>query len=382
MDRATPTSFEEVAATLQAATASGREVRIVGAGTKLGWLESGAELDRALPLATIGLRDPIEHHPDDRVAVVSAGVRVTEACTELAAAGQLLALDPPLGLGGRREATIGGVIASGDAGPISHRYGGAREQLTGIVVALADGTIARAGGQTPRSVAGYDLASLYTGSFGTLGVILAVCLRLYRLPEATATALGTASDPSALLDTARRLNAAFPELQALDLAWRGGRGGLLAQTAGTQPVAAARRVARAMVTAGLGNVDVIDDDDGLWARQRAGQRSAARVLVLVTTGCARLPSLLALADACDATVIGRAGRGIGYVEVEPDRLQPLLSGLPAGARATVLDRPEGTAFEGERRRGGDIASLDLMHAVKAGLDPAGTCNPGAFLVQA
>jgi hypothetical protein len=212
-------------------------------------------------------------------------------------------------------------------------------------------------------------------------VILAVCLRLYRLPEATATALGIASDPSALVDGARLLNTAFPELQALDLAWRGGRGGLLAQAAGTQPVAAARRVARAMVAAGLGNVEVIDDDGGLWARQRAGQRSAARVLVRVTTGYSRLPSLLALADACDATVIGRAALGVGYVELEPERLAALLSGLPAGARATVLDRPEDAAFEGERWREGEIASRDLMHAVKAGLDPAGTCNPGAFLIQ-
>jgi hypothetical protein len=61
-DSATPTSFEEAAATLRAATASGREVRIAGAGTKLGWLESGAELDHALALTTVGLREPIEHH--------------------------------------------------------------------------------------------------------------------------------------------------------------------------------------------------------------------------------------------------------------------------------------------------------------------------------
>jgi len=379
-DSATPASFEEVAATLQAATADGREVRIIGAGTKLGWLQADPEASSALLLRTVGLRQPIEHHPDDRVAVISAGVPVAAARDELAAAGQLLALDPPFGSDGRQQATIGGVFASADAGPISHRYGGAREQLTGIVVALADGTIARAGGQTPRNVAGYDLASLYTGSFGTLGVILAVCVRLQRLPEATATALGTATDPAALVDAGRRLNAAFPDLQALDLAWRGGRGGLLAQVAAARPAGAARRVAQAMAAAGLRNLEVIDQDSGLWARQRAGQRSAARALVRVTAGCSRLPSLLALADTCDATVIARAARGIGYLELEPERTEALLAGLPAGARAAVLDLPAEATLEGGRWRGSGPGSPELMHAVKAGLDPAGTCNPGALVI--
>lgn len=380
-DSATPTSFEELAAALRAATTAGREVRIVGAGTKMGWLEPREKTDDALLLRTVGLRQPIEHHPDERVAVVSAGVPLMQAGDEIAAAGQLLALDPPLGIHASPEATIGGVIASADAGPISHRYGGPREQMTGIVVALADGKIARAGGQTTRTVAGYDLMSLYTGSFGTLGVILAVCLRLHPLPETTATALGTASDPATLVEAANRLNAAFPELQALDLAWRGGRGGLLAQAAGAQPVGAARRAARAMAAAGLGNVDVIDDDSSLWSRQRSGQRSAGRVLVRVAARRSRLKALLVLADACDATVVGRAAQGLGYVELEPERLQALLDGLPTGARAAVLDNPQHAPFESGRRRDHDTAALDLNRAVKASLDPAGICNPGVAPIQ-
>ena len=371
-DSVTPTSFEEVAAELRAAAAAGREVRIVGAGTKLVLTAAAAQAGPALVLRTAGLRQPIEHHPDDRVAVISAGVSLARARSEIAAAGQLLALDPPLGLGGLEQATLGGVIATADAGPISHRYGGAREQLTGIVVALADGTLVRAGGRTPRSVAGYDLASLYTGSFGTLGVILAVCLRLHRLPEATATALGTASDPSALVAAARRLYAAMPELQALDLAWRGGRGGLLAQAAGEQPTGAASRAARAMAAAGLRGLEVIDDDSRLWARQRAGQRSAAQALVRVATRCSQLPAVLTLADACDATVIARAARGICYVELEPERIGTLVGGLPAGARAAILDLPAGTVLDDGRQRDADAGALELTRAVKAALDPAGT----------
>jgi glycolate oxidase FAD binding subunit len=369
----TPTSFEEVSATLRAATAAAHHVRIVGAGTKLAWIDPGPQVSPTLVLRTTGLRQPIEHDPDDRVAVISAGMPLARARTEIAAAGQLLALDPPLGFDGRQEATLGGVIASADAGPISHRFGGAREQLTGIVVALGDGSVARAGGRIQRSVAGYDLASLYTGSFGALGVILAVCVRLHPLPDATATALGTSSDPSALVDAARRLRSAMPELQALDLAWRGGRGGLLAQAAGERPQSAARRAARAIATAGLGNIEVIDDDSGLWARQRAGQRSAERALVRVVTASSRLAALLALADSCGATVVARAARGISYVELEQDQLPTLLAGLPPDGQVAILDVPAGAARDsGGRGRGADTGSLELMRAVKGTLDPAGT----------
>jgi glycolate oxidase FAD binding subunit len=91
----------------------------------------------------------------------------------------MLALDPPLGADMR--ATIGGVVATGDSGPLRHRYGGARDLVIGMTVALGDGTVARSGGKVIKNVAGCDLAKLFCGSFGTLGMILAVNLRLSRL---------------------------------------------------------------------------------------------------------------------------------------------------------------------------------------------------------
>lgn len=342
-DIASPLDVAEVAAALRGASAEGRAVRIAGAGTKS---QPESEPAGALVLSTVGLVSAIESDPADFLAMIAAGMPVARARDELAGAGRLLALDPPLGE--RHEATIGGVIATADSGPISHRYGGVREQLTGIVVALADGTIARAGSGVARSVAGYDLMSLYTGSEGTLGVILAASFRLHRLPEATATALGTASDGAQLLDAARRLHAAIPELQALDIAWRGGRGGLLAQTAGPQPQGAAGRAARAMQVAGLSGVDVVDDDAQLWARQRAGQRSSDRTVIKVSAG-ASLPQLLTHADDHGATVIARAIRGTAYVQVDPDQLPALQAALPP---------PKGPS--------------PLAQSIKAALDPKQT----------
>ena len=105
--------------------------------------------------------------------------RCAAAQERFAAAGQMLALDPP-----RRapSATIGGVVATGDSGPLRHRYGAARDLVVGITVALPDGTVAQAGGKVIKNVAGYDLAKLFTGSFGTLGLIAQVAVRLHPRP--------------------------------------------------------------------------------------------------------------------------------------------------------------------------------------------------------
>ena len=107
----------------------------------------------------------------------------------------MLAIDPPLGNPGQ-AATVGGVIATADSGPLRHRYGAPRDLVLGMTVALSDGTIARSGSKVIKNVAGYDLAKLFTGSFGTLGIILSVSVRLHPLPLATATALGASSDPA------------------------------------------------------------------------------------------------------------------------------------------------------------------------------------------
>ena len=89
----------------------------------------------------------------------------------------MLALDPPDG-----GATVGGVVASGDSGPLRARYGGVRDLVVGMRVALSDGTLAKSGGKVIKNVAGYDLAKLFAGSFGTLGAIVEVSVRLHPLP--------------------------------------------------------------------------------------------------------------------------------------------------------------------------------------------------------
>jgi glycolate oxidase FAD binding subunit len=376
--RHAPETFEGAAATLAAATADGRRVRIIGAGTKLGWGHAEAPADAEIH--TGGLSQILDHNAGDMTASLEAGVPLAVAQRTFAAAGQMLALDPPLGdPDARATPTIGGVVATGDSGPLRHRYGAPRDLVVGITVALSDGTIARAGGKVIKNVAGYDLAKLFSGSFGTLGLILAVNVRLHPLHESSVTAFGAATEPADLAAAAVALARAPLEFEALDLAWRAGRGGLLARCGGPQAPRRARRAARLMADAGLTEVDVTDQDGQLWERQRAGQRSAYQALVRVAVVPTDLPGVLQATEDCGGTLVGRAALGTCYIEVDPAVVARLRRMLPARAPAVILDAPGVLRAQADPWGAAPGGELDLMRRIKARFDPAGTCNPGLFV---
>jgi glycolate oxidase FAD binding subunit len=192
----TPRSFSEAAAALAGAAAQGRPVRVCGGGTKLGW--GGQTPPQALKLQTTHLSRVIVQDDDAATATLGAGTSIVRAQTLLARSGRMFAADPHLGLGHERAATVGGVVATADSGPLSHHYGPVRDQIVGVTLALTDGTIVRTGPRTDGGQDGYELARLVTGAYGTLGVVLSVDVRLHPLPERTATALGSTADPQVL----------------------------------------------------------------------------------------------------------------------------------------------------------------------------------------
>lgn len=372
-----PHSFQEAAEQLAAAGRDGRPVRIVGAGTKLGWGADGPAA--AEELHTTGLDEILAHDPGDMTATLQAGVALARAQRTFAAAGQMLALDPPLAHETGEGPTIGGVVATGDCGPLRHRYGSPRDLVVGMTVALGDGSIARSGGTVIKNVAGYDLAKLFCGAFGTLGLILSVNVRLHPLHESSVTTLGSTADRAHLSAAAIALSAAPLEFESLDVAWRDGRGGLLARCAGPQAARRAERAA-ALMREHLDDVEVVVQDGQLWERQRAGQRSAEQVLLRVAAAPAALATVLAATESTGATLVGRAALGHSFIEVAADAAATLRSALPPSASAVVLDAPAGAAGTLERfSPEPPPAVLELMRRVKTRFDPAGTCNPGVFV---
>jgi glycolate oxidase FAD binding subunit len=293
----------------------------------------------------------------------------------------MLALDPPLSVGAAPggEATIGGVVATADSGPLRHRYGAPRDLIVGATFALSDGTIARSGGKVIKNVAGYDLAKLLSGSFGTLGLILSVSVRLHPLSREHTTALAAAADPALLTRAAISMAAAGLEFEALDVAWRGGCGGILARCAGPQHARRGARAAAQLRELGLSGVELTTDDEPLWERQRAGQRSAEQAIVRVAAAPTALAQVLAAVDERDGTLVGRAALGTSYVEVDPDCVADLRATLSALATSTVLDAPAALRAQHDPWDTPGPPALALMRQVKRRFDPSATCNPGLFV---
>jgi glycolate oxidase FAD binding subunit len=349
-------AIESLAAALAEADGA---VRVRGAGTKLAWAPGEPDVE----LTTEALDEIVDHNVGDLTAVLAAGVPLSRAQRRFAEAGQMLALDPP-----DHGATIGGVVATNDSGPLRARYGGARDLVVGMRVALADGTIAKSGGNVIKNVAGYDLAKLFVGSFGTLGAILEVSFRLHPLPPSTATALGRSADPAALGRAVLALSHARLEQLGLDVRWEQGRGAILSRFGGAT---AAAQAEAAEVLLGEGGLDteLVDDDDELWRAQRDGQRSPAGLVVKVSVLQTDLPDLLALAERRGATLVGRAGLGLHWLRLDDGPAEALVAELRRRWSATVLDRPAGLDVEPDGPA--DAGARLLARRVKERFDPEG-----------
>ena len=126
------------------------------------------------------------HDPLDGVAIVRAGTSLAALQAELAPHGQWLAVDPPFSDSG---ATVGGIFSANDAGPRRLAYGTMRDLVIGATIVTGDGVVAHSGGRVIKNVAGFDLARLYCGAFGTLGLVAELALRLHPLRRESRTVM-------------------------------------------------------------------------------------------------------------------------------------------------------------------------------------------------
>ena len=181
-----------------------------GSGSQLSW--GGLAVGADVAISTQRLNRLLDHAVGDLTFTAEAGMKWVDVQTYLDPKQQFLALDPTY----PKAATLGGMVATADAGSLRQRYGSIRDMLLGISFVRSDGQIAKAGGRVVKNVAGYDLMKLLTGSYGSLGMISQVTFRLYpRLPASrTVVITGTRN---AIAATAQAVRSSSLSPVALDL---------------------------------------------------------------------------------------------------------------------------------------------------------------------
>jgi len=182
---AAPSSPEDLAELLAEASAGRLKVLVWGGGTHQGL---GHRVEPDLVISTSRLNRLLAWEPDDMTVVVEGGMGVEDLELRLAARGQTAVLPETPG-----QATVGGVLAAAISGYRRGRYGPTRDRILEVTVVTGDGRIVKAGGRVVKNVTGYDLPRLVVGSFGSLGVIVSACLKLWPRPNASATV--TLDDP-------------------------------------------------------------------------------------------------------------------------------------------------------------------------------------------
>ncbi len=392
-----PGNEEEVAAVLAFANKEGLRVLIRGGGTQLGLGSPPTSGD--ILLSTARLNTIVEHVPQDLVVTVQAGLPLTTLQAALQQSKQWLALDPDLA----PEATIGGIIATNATGPRRLRYGGVRDQIIGVRVVLADGTIAKGGGKVVKNVAGYDLPKLFTGALGTLGVIVSATFRLYPLPIASGTVHITASSISPLCDLAVRIigSTLVPTIvdvlgdtntntYTMAVRFEMGREAVEAQAATLLAMVAEIRGDTIQATQQLEG----DTETQFWSQTTHTHEVVDATKTVLTLKASLLPTevahwLVDVEQVCQqqqihATWRAHAGHGLVFVQLSGDETA-LVSAVQKLRQAAfkhrgslvVTDAPSKLAQQIDVW--GPVPAFDVMRNLKARFDPRNILNPGRFV---
>jgi glycolate oxidase subunit GlcD len=388
-----PASAEEAREVVRFASASGFGVVPAGACT---WLDAGNVVrGRRVVVKTERMSRVVAHEPADLVATAESGLSLADFNRAVGRAGQWLPLDPP----DDARSTLGGVAATASVG--AQGYGSPRSHVLGMSVLVADGRIIRVGSRVVKNVAGYDLCKLFVGSYGTLGLILELTLKLRPRPLREATIVARARDMEATFGAARALVGAqlLPvavEILSTRMAAAVGlevdeaEFALLARFAGTE-AAVEFQLARAAelidAHAPESRVEVFDEDAKLWTELAAAPLRRTQELVW---RAGVLPSNLgALLNSLPASALmWHAGAGDGRLRVfdSLERGEALALSSLRGMREAAREAGgclvvEHAPFELKREFdawGLTESSTFLMSRVKAQLDPSDTFSPGRF----
>ena len=403
-----PASAGEVAAALKRASDARQSIVIRGAGTKDGWGRPAGRIDAVLDMRR--LNRILAHEHGDLTATIEAGATLADVNQALAVHGQVLPLDPPFA----DRATIGGLLATNDSGPLRHRYGTPRDLVIGIQLATTDGVLSKAGGRVVKNVAGYDLSKLITGSFGSLAAIVSATFKLSPLPAASKTMRIGVSDAAAVAEIVRTMMSSQLEPVAFELRTNGEprttNDAVLLRFASLPAVVDAQiGQATAALKDCATSVAVVDGDAerGLWhahateiwsstgaivraswlpAKIAAGLAELDRITAglkactTITAGLEACTTITAGLKACTTSVVGRAAIGAGLIRIDGDvaaqaaAIEQLRASSTFGNIVIVRGSLELKArvdvwgSHGDRR--------PLFDSLKRAFDPNGVLNAG------
>jgi glycolate oxidase FAD binding subunit len=359
-------------------SASGQPLLIAGSGSKLAW---GQPVKNPhMLISTQKLDRLIDHAIGDLTVTVEAGISFQHLQAQLATANQFLPLDPLF----PDRATIGGIIATADTGSLRQRYGGVRDLLLGIHWVRPDGQVAKAGGRVVKNVAGYDLMKLFTGSYGTLGILQQVTLRVYPIPPDQGGVWVT-GPPEMLKDLAAKLGQMTLTPTALDLISAtlaqkldlGNQVGMLARFQ-TIPASIQAQSDRLITLAQSLGAETTKLDAERTATIWNHLRSACLQPILVKVGMATTNAVEILAGLPGPGVV-HLGSGIGLMGLaSPEQIAPLRSQCEAaGGYLSVLLAPS-TVKQTIDVWGQRPATKQLDRQLRQQFDPKATFNPGKF----
>ena len=375
-----PRDPESAGATLEWASRERVPLAIRGAGTKLTWGPLPRSVD--VVLSTSQLNAVLDHRHGDLTATVQAGAALADANRELSRHRQWIPLDPSAEGG-----TIGGILATNDSGPRRHRHGAPRDLVIGMTVARTDGRLSRSGGIVVKNVAGYDMARLMTGSFGTLALIVDATFKLAPVAPASRTTVLTAPANALLGDILAAIASSQTMPTAVEFGAPPGRLLVRFETTERSAEEQSREIA-ALGAAHGAHAEIIsgDEESTEWQAHAARPWSKPGCVIKISALRSQLPALVEwlreAARHADWECVGRAGVAvlacrIDAPDAEQERLVTELRARfkPGEGHVTVVraspalkTRLDASAPVGD--------AVQLMQIIKRQFDPAGILNPG------
>lgn len=382
----TPESVEQVCEVMQLASSEHWTVLPAGAAT---WVDAGNVLEPInIVVSTQKLTRIIEHVPADLIAIAEAGVTLRALNEDLRRKGQWLPIDPP----DDGTATMGGVVGTGLGGAQEFGYGTPRRHVIGMKVVRADGSLVKMGGRVVKNVAGYDLSKLFTGSYGTLGVIVEVNFKLRPVPFETATVVA-GGNRQHLLACGRRVIASklFPVAVELLSPGPGAAMGftesdyvcLIKFDGSKNGVGYQAKTASAIIGASPNSVvEVVHNDDSIWHNLASMPMKHPQVTILrISTKPAGLELLISELESRKLEY--QVSIGTGCIRVFSQFSQGAdigslrRSANHLGGSLVIESAP--AQIKKQFDAWGDLGSAKtLMEQIKQQLDPDHLLSPGRF----